>query len=164
MKESGSFRELLLKLIRENPGLHFREIQRRTVSAVGKLDYNLYQLEREGLISSRRDGKVLRFFSSDQDSAQDRMLAFHLRNWQSRDLLIRAADSGDAGLRIPGNSKYRKNVERMAEDGILQVSDRGDTLIISVTDRDDLLKFLKKYGDSFIDSIASSIYRLLDEH
>ena len=41
MTQPENFREKLMETISENPGLHFRELQRRTGSAVGKQDHSL---------------------------------------------------------------------------------------------------------------------------
>ncbi|HLC76566.1 MAG TPA: winged helix-turn-helix transcriptional regulator, partial [archaeon] len=38
-----------------SPGLHFREIQRRTNLATGSLDYHLHFLHKNGIIRTERD-------------------------------------------------------------------------------------------------------------
>ena len=56
-------REMLFNIIKENPGLHFRELQRLSGLATGVLQYHLSYLERKKLIKSVRDGKFLRYFT-----------------------------------------------------------------------------------------------------
>ncbi len=57
-------REMLFNIIKEHPGLHFRELQRITNLATGVLQYHLSYLERKGLVKSVRDGKFLRYFTA----------------------------------------------------------------------------------------------------
>lgn len=163
MKETEPFRERLLSLIRDNPGLHFRELQRRTGSAVGKLDYHLYQLERGGEISSRRDGKTLRFFFSGSDTILERRIAFHMRNGIAREFIIKAAANDKDVEAVHLNQKARQVLAAMEEDGIITTRTDNDRTTFSLTDRNVVIQFLKKYRESFIDSIAFSIFRLLDE-
>jgi len=58
--------------ISNSPGIHFRELQRRTNSAVGSLQYHLEVLQKVHLIKTQKKGKFVRFFpvigeQSDED-------------------------------------------------------------------------------------------------
>ncbi len=162
MNETESFRDRLLQIIMENPGLHFRELQRRTGSAVGKLDYHLYQLERMGQIYSVKDDRVVRFFSSSSDTVLERNLAIYLRNQVSREIIIRVAIAGES--EINGiTDRILRVLEDMGKSGILSYEVEGDHARIVLLNREYIVRYLKKYGKSFIDSIAYSIFRLLDE-
>ncbi|MHB1493262.1 MAG: hypothetical protein ACYCSG_05765 [Thermoplasmataceae archaeon] len=163
MKEEDSFRIILFKLINENPGLHFREIQRRLNSAVGKLDYNLYQLERDGKIFSKRDGRNVRYFSNESDTVSERKLAVFLRSSLGREILIKALKAGDHGILLDGTEKLKPLLDQMRADGIIEISPIEFGFNVKLKDRSALIKFLKKYGESFIDSLAASILKLLDE-
>lgn len=163
MKETEPFRDRLLALIKSNPGLHFRELQRRTGSAVGKLDYHLYQMERKGEIFSRSDGKTVRFFFSGSDTILERRIAFHMRNPQAREILMRAIADENGTMNIAANEKTKRILLPMEEDGILTAEFDVDRVAIALTDKSTVVMFLKKYRESFIDSIAFSIFRMLDE-
>ena len=53
---SASWAEALLTFVQRYPGVHLREIRRRLGIPIGTLDYHLYRLGREGLISVRFQG------------------------------------------------------------------------------------------------------------
>jgi predicted transcriptional regulator len=52
----GSWAEALLTFVQRYPGVHLREIRRRVGIPIGTLDYHLYRLGKEGLISIRFQG------------------------------------------------------------------------------------------------------------
>lgn len=47
----GSWAEALLTFVQRYPGVHLREIQRRLGIPIGTLDYHLYRLGKEGLLT-----------------------------------------------------------------------------------------------------------------
>jgi predicted transcriptional regulator len=53
---TGTWAETLLTFIQRYPGVHLREIRRRLRIPIGTLDYHLYRLGKEGLISVRFQG------------------------------------------------------------------------------------------------------------
>jgi len=53
---TASWAEALLTFVQRYPGVHLREIRRRLGIPIGTLDYHLYRLGREGLISVRFQG------------------------------------------------------------------------------------------------------------
>ena len=53
---SASWAEALLSFVQRYPGVHLREIRRRLGIPIGTLDYHLYRMGREGLISVRFQG------------------------------------------------------------------------------------------------------------
>jgi DNA-binding MarR family transcriptional regulator len=52
----GTWAEPLLSFVQRYPGVHLREIRRRLGIPIGTLDYHLYRLGREGLITVRFNG------------------------------------------------------------------------------------------------------------
>ncbi len=58
-------RRTILGLVESNPGIHFRELLRRSRLGSGTLHYHLSVLEREGFLISRRDAGRRRFFPAD---------------------------------------------------------------------------------------------------
>ncbi|HZY69914.1 MAG TPA: hypothetical protein VFF67_02910 [Thermoplasmata archaeon] len=53
---AGTWAEALLSFVQQYPGVHLREIRRRLGIPIGTLDYHLYRLGRQGLISVRFQG------------------------------------------------------------------------------------------------------------
>ncbi len=56
VERSGTWAETLLTFIQRYPGVHLREIRRRLGIPIGTLDYHLYRLGRQGLVSVRMQG------------------------------------------------------------------------------------------------------------
>ena len=162
MKENDTFRTKLIEIITQNPGLHFRELQRRTGAAVGKLDYHLYQLERKGEIYSIKDEHLVRYFSSTADTMLERRIALHMRNQASKEILIRAALDGKIEIQNP-EARIIRMLDAMKDDNIISYELGADMVRVTLNDKDTIIKFLKRYSMSFIDSIAYSIFKMLDE-
>ena len=55
-RRSGTWAEALLSFVQRFPGVHLREIRRRLGIPIGTLDYHLYRLGKQGLISVRLQG------------------------------------------------------------------------------------------------------------
>ena len=62
-------RKELYRIIRTSPGLHFREIQRRTDSGTGQLEYHLEYLKKVGLILSEKNRGIPAVLSPGRDHA-----------------------------------------------------------------------------------------------
>ncbi len=163
MTNFENFREKLMEIISKNPGLHFRELQRRTGSAVGKLDYHLYQLEREGRIYSMREGGNMRFFSNESGTISERKIAYFMRIKYGKEILVGALSNKNYTIDKNMSEKQRQILIEMDNDGLIRTAEDGNRLTITLVDRAALIRFLKKYGQSFIDSIALSILNLIDE-
>lgn len=56
LERSGTWAETLLTFIQRYPGVHLREIRRRLGIPIGTLDYHLYRLGKQGLVSVRMQG------------------------------------------------------------------------------------------------------------
>ena len=163
MTNFDNFREQLMEIISKNPGLHFRELQRRTGSAVGKLDYHLYQMEREGRIYSRKEGSNIRYFSNESGTVSERKIAYFMRIKEGKEILVGALSDKNYALSTKISEKQKRILIEMVNEGIIRTTEDGNRLIVTLTDRASLIRFLKKYGQSFIDSIALSILNFIDE-
>lgn len=162
--EKGSSREVLLAVIESNPGLHFRELQRRTGLAVGQLEYHLYQMEKDRTIVSRRDGRLLRYFSNISGNALERNLSYHLRSKFSRDLLMELLrNKGNLTLSWKPADRKREALETMAEDSILSFTVSGNRTKVELVDYDTIRNFLIRNREKFLDSLASSLINLFDQ-
>ncbi|MCL4307646.1 MAG: winged helix-turn-helix transcriptional regulator [Candidatus Thermoplasmatota archaeon] len=164
MKEINQTKEMLLDSVSKNPGLHFRELQRKTGLAVGQLEYHLYQLEKSGRIVSRRDGKLVRFFSNETGTIRERSLAFHLRNRFSREIITHLIrnDFREITDRDLKNEKINAALKAMLKDGILEEFGKGQQTSVRLRNRDEVLLFLRRYKMSFVESLAFSLLDLLD--
>lgn len=79
--------DVILKTIESNPGIHFREIMRKTGFMNGVLSHHLAKLERSSLIVARRQSRTAQFYSV-QIPASDHAVIRALRRPTPRALLI----------------------------------------------------------------------------
>ncbi len=160
-------RQVILAVIERNPGLHFREIQRRTYSATGQLEYHLYQLEKENRIVKREDGKLKRYFSNETGTNFERTLLYHMRNRESARIISTVLQKNTPVQDLVGRSKTRlaavmDRVGDLEKDGIIKAERPEDGLLLKMEKRDEVLRILKKYRESFLDSLAMNLLSLLE--
>lgn len=161
MNKPETTRESIINTVKENPGLHFRELQRRTGLAVGQLEYHLYQLQKDSRITTRQDGKLVRYFSNESGNAEERNISYHMRGRVSREIIIDLLKKNGRTIndRNKNDEKFMRIIETMKKDGLIEKSDENGVTTIRLRNRQALLAFLNKYRASFLDSLA---YTMLD--
>ncbi|EQB67819.1 MAG: transcriptional regulator, ArsR family [Thermoplasmatales archaeon A-plasma] len=160
-------REAILQIIRTNPGIHFREIQRKSGAAIGQVEYHLYQLERSERVHYRIDGKVKRYFTSEGTGLKQRKIIYYLRNPVSRDLIYVALQKG--GVDSNYVSRGRKSLQEkkkalileMLEEGILRENE-GEHFLYLLNDPGMVTDTLRKFRESFLDTLTENIISMLD--
>lgn len=168
MKDSSSVRDSILEVIEKNPGLHFREIQRRTGTAVGQIEYHLYQLEKMDKVVIKEDGKLKRYFSTSKGDATERRIIYYLRNNITRNIIALLVEEDSVDLEKILKSKrgkydrIKKYVEGLERDRIINVEKNGEKVYVSLKDQKLVLATLKKFKESFIDSMASNLMSMLE--
>lgn len=83
-----STRLQIYNLIKNSPGIHFREICDRSGFSIGTVQYHLGLLVKKGFVSVRRDGRYKRYFEAKKyPETEMRMIAF-LKHSTVRRILI----------------------------------------------------------------------------
>ena len=168
MKDSSSVRDSILEVIEKNPGLHFREIQRRTGTAVGQIEYHLYQLEKMDKVVIKEDGKLKRYFSTTKGDATERRVIYYLRNNLTRNIITMLVEEESIELdRIlkSKRGKYdriKKYVEGLERDRIIAIEKDNGSEYVRLRDQKLVLDTLKKFKESFMDSMASNLLAMLE--
>ena len=164
MPEPDSVREKVLNFIENNPGVHFREIQRQTGTAVGQLEYHLYSLEKEGVIKGRKDGKFVRFFSLSASALQNNIF-FYLRSNRGKEIMfqILRGDIREDTL-YPKNERKREEalaiLAELESAGIVSKSSDSGKTVYSLRKREDIIGILLKFRESFVDYAANNLINL----
>ncbi len=160
-------REAILQIIQTNPGIHFREIQRKSGAAIGQVEYHLYQLERSERIHYRIDGKVRRYFTSEGTGLKQRKIIYYLRNPVSRELIYTALQRGgiDSKFVARGRKSLQEKkmaiIKEMQQEGILMVSDT-ESFAYRLNDPGMVTETLRKFRESFLDTLTENIISMLD--
>ncbi len=168
MTERESLRNEIERVISENPGIHFREIQRRSGAAIGQLEYHLYQLERMEKISIKKDGKLKRYFLIEDTGFNERKLLYYLRNSISKDILFYLMENEYSAVdnflngRKSRKEKVKALIDDMIQQGILHLQSDGGENIVFLNDPEKVKKVLRRFRESFLDSMSSNILSLLD--
>jgi len=85
----------IYQLIRNNPGVHFREICKKLDKQFGVVQYHVDVLTRAGLIFSKKEGRYLHFFSSEHDSEDKKIVVqCYLQRTTARTILVHLALHG----------------------------------------------------------------------
>jgi len=86
----------LLKLVRQNPGIHYRELLRLSGVGYGTLERQLMLLEKLGLLRTYRAGGFTRYYNSDV-SKTDIELLYYFRQRPYREIIrLLLDDASDA--------------------------------------------------------------------
>jgi predicted transcriptional regulator len=66
----------LIKIVRHNPGIHYRELLRMSGLGNGTLQYQLALLERLGILRADRSSGFTRYYNSDVSKADMKLLHY----------------------------------------------------------------------------------------
>ena len=168
MKERNSLRDTIFQVIADNPGIHFREIQRKSGSAVGQLEYHIYQLEKQEKISIKQDGKLKRYFVVTGTGFSERKLIYYLRNGITREIVydLLSGDSVLADRFVKGRrakqAKIREAIAELIHEGIVESRVDHGNQILFLRDPAAIKAILNRFRESFLDSLTSNVLSLLD--
>ena len=164
--EDIATRKKIYETVVLNPGLHFRELQRRVNMPTGVLSYHLDVLCKRGLIVEKREGRYVRYFPNTSMTVEERKLMSLLRNAVLREILIflltrERASHGEItqylGL-APSTVSYHLN--RLVKNDVLSKEILGRVTYYSIKRSDFIAFTLIKYRKSFLDSLVDNFVSL----
>jgi len=154
-------RKQIYNLINSNPGLHFREIQRRTNIAVGSLQYHLDVLKKKHLIRIEKDGKFNRFYSirGTQLGENERLMELLRKETTRRILIYLIEHPGATNQEIANNlninnSSVSWQLDKLWQEGILEKEKEGKETKFFIIVRDKIKDLLINYRKTFLDEIV----------
>ena len=154
-------RKNVYNIIRNSPGIHFREIQRLTGMATGNLQYHLDRLEELGLIKSERDRKYRRYYPVEVEiNDKDKKIISALRRRTERLILIYLLSNPGSSLTDIAYNMYIANstvswhVSRLIKEGIIEKKKEGGRSMLYIRDPQKVRKLLIIYKKSFIDKLV----------
>lgn len=154
--------DIILKIITESPGIHFRGIMRKTGFMNGVLSYHIGSLERKKLIVASRGSRTSQFYPSDI-SVSDFASIQALRKPTSRSLLLALLYKSDLSfaqlVRISGRSQstVSMHLARLVKDGIVEVRTVRTRKSYSLTDKMKIDRLLDDYGSGIFDTYAANL-------
>lgn len=163
-------RRRIYECIKKSPGLHLREIQRRTQLATGSVDYHIHFLHKNGLIRSEKAGGFVRYYPYDRSYEEgEKELLNLLRQEKIRHILIyllekRKANASSiaAELQIsPSNLSFY--LRTLQEKNIITQKKKGRFRFYSVTDKKKIVECLVTYKSSFLDKFVDRFISAWEE-
>jgi predicted transcriptional regulator len=153
-------RQSIYSLISTSPGLHFREIQRRTKIATGQLSYHLNYLQKVGLTKTKNDGEYLRYYANIQINDEERKVLELIRQKSIRHILLYLLENNNCNheylvknLDIAA-STISWHLKKLIDSSIVNKEVEGRKSFYSLNDPELVKKVLIKYKESFLDILV----------
>jgi predicted transcriptional regulator len=163
-------RKKIFDEIQNTPGIHFREIQRRTNLAVGTLQYHLNYLEKKRLVKTEKKGKFLRYYSiREKSDDSERILLSFLRQQSTRRILLFILTQGNAtNLEISHELKLSPStvswhLNNLSENNIISKRKLGRESVYFVLEPEKLATITIGHQKSFVDELVDGFIALWDE-
>ena len=145
-----------------NPGLHFRELQKRLEMPTGMLEYHLNVLEKEGVVVAKMDGKYKRYFANTFMTRDERKVMGNLRSKIQRKIVIFLLENGksrhsDIAEHVnisPSTLSY--HISKLVKSGIVAKESEGREVYYFVVDPERVSAIIVKYRKSFLDSLVDN--------
>lgn len=153
-------RQSIYSLISPSPGLHFREIQRRTKIATGQLTYHLNYLQKVGLIKTENDGEYLRYYAHIQINDEDRRVLEFVRQKSIRHILLYLLENNNCNHDLLvknldiAPSTISWHLKKLIDANIVNKEVDGRKSIYSINNPELIKKVLIKYKESFLDILV----------
>lgn len=157
-------RRRVFDLIRSEPGLHLRELERRSGVPLSTLRHHLRYLETHKLLDTETDRNQVRFFARDDVEPVDRRALGALRQEALRRVVLYLlGEGGSASYRqvhdalvIP-TSSLAVYLAELTRRGVLERRPVGRESRYEVIDTERIIRLLHTYRHSFLDVIVDHL-------
>jgi predicted transcriptional regulator len=156
-------RRKICEIIEQNPGLHFRELQRRSGSAVGALQYHLDTLQKNHLIRVEKQGRFNRYFSirGVQLGGNEKTMSA-LRQESARKIIIfllgkKEATNFDIAAAVQlSASTVSWQLSKLVDAEVAGEKRAGKQKLFFVNNPEETAKLLVDYKKTFFDSLVDN--------
>jgi DNA-binding transcriptional ArsR family regulator len=154
-----STRRWIWENIQRFPGIHFRELERKTALAHGALEYHLGVLEKAGVINAEKVAANIRYFPAEVPQDDQKTLGV-LRQEIARRILVSLLERPSLGnqdlarilKKSPSTVSFHLN--KLEENGLInRVIESGD-LRYRIVEKDRVIRLLVVYRSSFLDRLV----------
>jgi len=163
-------RKIIYKFLTNNPGLHFREIQRSINIPASTLNYHLKYLEKRNLLIKEFENGYSRYFISQKIGKNDKKLLNILRETVPRNIVLYLflfSDSSKNDIikfakkwkKHPSKIGYHLNkhyttlgfhLKKLINDDVLESFTVGKEIKYRIKDPEDIIDLLIKYDKSIL--------------
>ena len=175
-------RRKIYKAILENPGIHQRELVRKTNIAYGTLRYHTRRLIKHGMITKKYEKGYMRYFVSNKIDKKDKEILNLLRQDIPRKILMLLLVQKSyysltkEQIRNTGNTKFwEKNTDferykiklnlttinyhlkKLIDVGVVERIREGRKISYRIADEDKIIDLIIRYQESLDDSIVNDV-------
>ncbi len=162
-------RRKIYDLIEENPGLHFREIERRTGIAVGSLQYHLEFLQKKHLIKTFKQGKFLRYYSVKESVVEEKAEMSFLRKPSARKIILfllekKKVNNLDISKKVglsPSTTSW--HLEQLVSEGVVGKEKIGRESLFYLIKPNEVTSLLVEHKESFVDELVDNFVELWEQ-
>ncbi len=155
-------RKKTFETIKDNPGIHLREVDRTLDIPLGTIRYHLRVLEKRKLITTRKEGKYMRYYAKGEIDRYDKDRLAVLRKELPRTIILFLMEYPESSHKeisdvidvAPSTISY--HLKRLRKDGII---DQEGNLYF-VVDEDKIADLLIQYRQTFFDSLVDRFVRM----
>ncbi len=153
-------RKRIFECIRGSPGLHFREIQRRTTLPIGVLEYHLNYLVDRSIISLDKRESFSRYYPGVQMGQDKQRILSSLRQEIPRGVILfllsnPGSTHGDVlkNFTISGGT-LSYHIKKLVSKGVVRLDKVGRESRLTVIDPDKVADLLIVYRRTFLDKLV----------
>ena len=159
-------RRRIYQIVKQYAGIHFREIERKSILATGSVQYHLNYLKRQGLIKIEKEGNTVRYFPKGFKTENKKIMAF-LRQKSIRDIILfilthdncNHEQIADSIKLSPSTVSW--HLKKLHDSNIIGFSRKGRKTHYSVlANKDEIMNLLITYQESFFDNIVDNIVEI----
>ena len=160
-------RRKLFDEIKRFPGIHFRELRRRTNLAIGSLQYHLDVLCKARLVKAEKKGKYLRYFPViNEPSREEKDILALLREPNVRKLVLflankkRATNKQLAKFLGVSASTVSFHINKLLSARIVTKHRKGKKTYFALTNPKWVRELIISYRKSFLDELVDSFVEI----
>lgn len=157
-------RSIIYEYIRNHPGTHIREIRRALELGMGDLQYNLYVLEKQGMITTAKRGLLKFVFPTGVFGQKQSALLSALSSETQGQILIFLAKNANltsnqiAHLTGLTSSTIAWHMKRLVELRLIERSRYGRSVHFNLlADPTEIAKFVRNYHPGFWENLSSRL-------
>ncbi|NJE09047.1 metalloregulator ArsR/SmtB family transcription factor [Thermococcus sp. M39] len=159
-------REEILQYIRQNPGITFRRLADELGIGIGNLQYHLHQLEKEGLIFSKKLGGKRYIFPKEFEKKYEPLL-IAISNETQRKILLLLAERDMNQREIAKRLKLTQatinyHMNTLSKLGLIEKRKEGRNVVYSLKcDIEVIIRVISEYRPKLWDKLADRLIDLM---
>lgn len=161
-------RDKIYSMIVKNPGLHFREIQRRVDIATGALQYHLDYLKKKHLVYEEKEGKFSRFYAHQEIKIDEKLMNL-LRQDQVRQIVLFLLTKRRATIKTivaelgTSTSTTKFHLQKLLDAEVVIEKQQQGKAFYSIKEKEPIMELLIVYKKSFMDRLVDSFVDIWEE-